>query len=181
MNREEALTLLRTHLQNKNLVKHCFAVEACMRAIAVRLGFDPEPWGAAGLVHDLDYEMTEMSAELHTVETVKILEGLGVDPEIVQAVRAHAGKAPCVSPMDTAIYAVDPLTGLIVAATLMHPTKKIRNIDAEFVKRRYKEKSFAKGARREDIETCRKLGLDLDEFISVCLAAMQGIEAELGL
>jgi len=181
MNREEALTLLRTHLQNKNLVKHCFAVEACMRAMAVRLGFDPEPWGAAGLVHDLDYEMTEMSAELHTVETVKILEGLGVDPEIVQAVRAHAGRAPCVSPMDTAIYAVDPLTGLIVAATLMHPTKKIRNIDAEFVKRRYKEKSFAKGARREDIETCRNLGLDLDEFILVCLAAMQGIEAELGL
>lgn len=181
MNREEALTLLRAHLQNKNLVKHCFAVEACMRAMAVRLGFDPEPWGAAGLVHDLDYEMTEMSAELHTVETVKILEGLGVDPAIVQAVRAHAGKAPCVSPMDTAIYAIDPLTGLIVAATLMHPAKKIKNIDAEFVKRRYREKSFAKGARREDIETCRNLGLDLDEFISVCLAAMQGIEAELGL
>ncbi|MCX6565280.1 MAG: HDIG domain-containing protein [Candidatus Aminicenantes bacterium] len=181
MNREKALALLRNHLQNKNLVKHCFAVEACMRAMAVRLGFDPEPWGEAGLVHDLDYEMTGMSADLHTKETVKILEGLGVDPAIIHAVQAHAGKAPCASPMDTAIFAVDPLTGLIVAATLMHPTKKIRNIDAEFVKRRYKEKSFAKGARREDIETCRNLGLELDEFISVCLAAMQGIEAELGL
>jgi putative nucleotidyltransferase with HDIG domain len=181
MNREEALALLRTHLQNKNLVKHCFAVEACMRAMAVRFGFDPEPWAVAGLVHDLDYEMTGMSADLHTEETVKILEGLGVDPTIIHAVRAHAGKVPCASPMDTAIYAVDPLTGLIVAATLMHPTKKIRNIDADFVKRRYKEKSFARGARREDIETCRNLGLELDEFVSICLAAMQGIDTDLGL
>jgi len=181
MNREEALVLLQSHLQNKNLVKHCLAVEACMRAMAARLGFDPEPWAVAGLVHDLDYEMTGMSADLHTEETVKILEGRNVDPAIIHAVRAHAGKAPCEAPMDTAIFAVDPLTGLIVAATLMHPTKKIRNIDAEFVKRRYREKSFARGARREDIETCRNLGLELDEFISICLVAMQGIETELEL
>ncbi len=79
------------------------------------------------------------------------------------------------------MFAIDPLTGLIVAAALMHPTKKIKNIDVDFVKRRYKEKSFAKGARREDIETCRNLGLELDEFIGVCLAAMQEIDAALGL
>jgi len=181
MNRDEALTLLRMHLQNKNLLKHCYAVEACMRALAVRLGFDPEPWTVAGLIHDLDYEMTGMSAERHTTETVKILEERGVDPAIIHAVQAHAGQAPCASPMDTAIFAADPLTGLIVAATLMHPTKKIRNIDTDFVKRRYKEKSFARGARREDIETCRNLGLELDEFIKICLAAMQGIDSELGL
>jgi len=181
MNRDEALTLLNEHLKNKNLVKHCYAVEACMRAMAARLGADPELWGLAGLLHDLDYEMTGMSADLHTTETVKILEGRGLPPELVHAVRAHAGKAPCTSPMDHAIYAIDPLTGLIIAATLMHPDRKIRSIDLTFVKRRYKEKSFAKGARREDIETCRNLGLELDEFISICLAAMQGIEADLGL
>ncbi|MHB8055397.1 MAG: HDIG domain-containing metalloprotein [Candidatus Aminicenantales bacterium] len=181
MTRQDALTLVQTHLKNKNLVKHCFAVEACMREMAVRLGFDPESWGLAGLIHDLDYELTGMSAELHTTETVKILEGLGFDPAIIHAVRAHAGKAPCETPMDTAIYAVDPLTGLIIAATLMHPTRKIGSLDVEFIKRRYKEKSFAKGARREDIETCRNLGLELDAFIGVCLAAMQGIAADLGL
>ena len=181
MNRSEALALLQTHLKNTNLIKHCLSVEACMRAMAVRLGVDPEPWGLAGLVHDLDYESTGMSAELHTTETVKILEGLGFDPAVIHAVSAHAGKTPCETPMDTAIYAIDPLTGLIIAAALMHPTKKIANIDVAFVKRRYKEKSFAKGARREDIETCRNLGLDLDEFIGVCLGAMQSIAADLGL
>jgi putative nucleotidyltransferase with HDIG domain len=181
MNRDDALSLLRAHLGNKNLVKHCYAVEACMRAMAERLGFDPEPWGLAGLIHDLDYEMTGMSAELHTTETVKILETEGLPPDLIHAVQAHAGKVPCVSPMDWAIFAIDPLTGLIIAAVLMHPERKIRAIDVEFIKRRYKEKSFAKGARREDIETCRNLGIELDEFIGLCLRAMQGIEADLGL
>jgi putative nucleotidyltransferase with HDIG domain len=181
MTRDEALALTHAHLQNKNLIKHCLAVEACMRSMAGRLGHDPEPWALAGLVHDLDYEMTGMKAELHTTETVRILEGLGIETEIIHAVRAHAGKAACETPMDAAIFSIDPLTGLIIAATLMHPDKKIRGIDLEFIKRRYKEKSFAKGARREEIETSRNLGLELDEFISICLAAMQGIDQDLGL
>jgi predicted hydrolase (HD superfamily) len=83
--------------------------------------------------------------------------------------------------MDWAIYSIDPLTGLIIASTLMHPDKKLKSIDLEFVKRRYKEKSFARGARREEIEESRNLDLDLDEFISICLAAMQGIDTDLGL
>ena len=181
MTREEALALVHSHLKNRNLVKHCLAVEACMRAAAVRLGHDPGPWALAGLVHDLDYEVTEKSPELHTDETAKILEAAGLDASVVHAVRAHAGKVPCESPMDWAIYSIDPLTGLIIAATLMHPEKKLRSIDLEFVKRRYKEKSFARGARREEIERCVNLGLDLDAFISLCLGAMQGIDADLGL
>jgi len=181
MNRAEAFALLTMHLKNKNLIKHCLSVEACMRAMAARLGHDPDPWGLAGLVHDLDYELTEKSPEAHTVETVKILRGLGVEPAVVHAVEAHASKVPCESPMDWAIYSIDPLTGLIIAATLMHPEKKIGKIDLEFVKRRYKEKSFARGARREEIEESRNLGLGLDEFISICLGAMQGIAADLGL
>jgi putative nucleotidyltransferase with HDIG domain len=181
MNRDEALNLLTAHLHNKNLIKHCLAVEACMRALAVRLGHEPESWGLAGLVHDLDYELTEKSPELHTVETVKILEGAGFASDIIHAVQAHAGKAPCQSPMDWSIYAADPLTGLIIAAALMHPDKKLKSIDLEFVKRRYKEKHFARGARREEIEQCRHLNLDLDEFIAVCIGAMQGIDAALGL
>jgi putative nucleotidyltransferase with HDIG domain len=181
MTREDALSLVHSQLKNKNLIKHCLPDEACMKAVAVKLGHDPGPWGLAGLVHDLDYEITEKSPDLHTAETAKILEELGIDPAVVHSVRAHAGKVPCESPMDWAIYSIDPLTGLIIAATLMHPEKKLRAIDVEFVKRRYKEKSFAKGARREEIEKCVNLELDLDAFISVCLGAMQGIDGELGL
>jgi putative nucleotidyltransferase with HDIG domain len=181
MNREEALSLLRQHLKNKNLVKHCLSVEACMKAVAARLGHDPGPWGLAGILHDLDYEVTEKSPEFHTTETVKILRETGIDEAVIHAVQAHAGKVPCQTPMDWAIFSIDPLTGLIIAATLMHPEKKLKAIDLEFVKRRYKEKSFARGARREEIEESRNLGLDLDEFISICLAAMQGIDQDLAL
>jgi putative nucleotidyltransferase with HDIG domain len=181
MTRENAMELVREHLHNKNLINHCLAVEACMKAVASRLGQDPEPWGIAGLLHDLDYEVTEKSPELHTSETVKILNGLGMDPLIAHAVQAHAGKVPCGNAMDWAIFSIDPLTGLIIAATLMHPMKKIRAIDLEFVKRRYKEKRFAKGARRDEIERCVNLGLSLDEFITICIQAMQGIDQDLGL
>lgn len=181
MDREQALGIVRQHLKNKNLVKHSLAVEACMRALARRLSQDVEKWGLAGILHDLDYEITEKSPELHTTETVKILKEMDVDPEIIQAIQAHAGQVSCQSEMDWAIFSIDPLTGLIIAATLMHPSKKLKDVDPGFVGRRYKERSFARGAKREDIEQIRNVGLDLDEFISICLEAMQGIDKELGL
>ena len=181
MNREEALELVRKHLKNKNLVKHCLAVEACMRAVAAHLGQKTEKWGLAGVVHDLDYEITEKSPELHTTETVKILKETGIDPEIIHAIQAHAGQVSCENEMDWAIFSMDPLTGLIVAAALMHPTKKLKEVDLEFLKRRYKEKSFARGARREDIEQCRNIPMELDDFLTLCLKAMQGIDKDLGL
>ncbi|MGB8951418.1 MAG: HDIG domain-containing metalloprotein [Candidatus Aminicenantales bacterium] len=181
MKRDEALELLKKHLKNKNLVKHCLAVEACMRAVASKLGHDPEIWGLAGILHDLDYELTEKSPELHTKETVKILKEHNFDPRIIHAVEAHAGKVPCANEMDWAIFSIDPLTGLIIAATLMHPDRKLKSIDLDFVKRRYKEKSFARGARREEIEQCRNIPMELDQFISICISAMQGIDQDLGL
>lgn len=181
MNRDEALELVKAHLKNKNLVKHCLAVEACMRAMARRLGQDEEKWGLAGILHDLDYEITEKSPELHTTETVKILKEKGVDDEVIRTVQAHAGQVECQNEMEWSIFSIDPLTGLIIAATLMHPSKKLKEVDLDFVKRRYKEKSFARGARREDIEQIENIGMDLDDFISICLEAMQGIDKELGL
>lgn len=181
MNRDEALALVKQHLRNKNLVKHSLAVEACMRAMAAKLNEDVDKWGLAGILHDLDYEITEKSPELHTTETVKVLEEKGLDPEIIQAVKAHAGASPCQSPMDWAIFSIDPLTGLIIAATLMHPSRKLEDVDLGFVQRRYKEKSFARGARREDIEMISNIGVNVDEFIQTCLKAMQGIHKELGL
>jgi len=181
MNRKEAFELLKSHLKNKNLVKHCMAVEACMRAIAAKLGQDVEKWGLAGILHDMDYELTEKLPELHTKETVKILKEYDMDPEIIQAIQAHAGVVPCKTKMDWAIFSIDPLTGLIIAATLMHPSRKLKEIDLGFIKRRYKEKSFARGAKREEIEQIKNIGLDLDEFISICLESMQGIDKDLGL
>ena len=153
-----------------------------MKALAARLGHDPEPWGLAGILHDLDYEVTEKSPELHTTETVKILREKGIDEPVIHAVQAHAGKVPCESPMDWAIYSVDPLTGPDHRRDPDAPDEEDQaSIDLEFVKRRYKEKSFAKGARREEIEQSRNLGLELDEFLSIAIAAMQGIDADLGL
>lgn len=181
MDRNEALALVKKYLKNKNLIKHSLAVEACMRAMAERLGEDGEKWGMAGLLHDLDYEITEKNPDLHTRETVKILEEMGLDSDIIGAVRAHADREHCKSAMDWSIFSIDPLTGLIIAATLMHPDKKLKSIDLSFIQRRYKEKSFARGARREDIEQVRNISVDLEEFIGICLKAMQGIDRELGL
>ena len=182
MKRDEALSLVKQHIKNKNLVKHCLAVEACMRAMAERLGEDVEKWGLAGILHDLDYEVTEKNPETHTQETLKILEPYGLDPDIIRSIQAHAGMIPCEKPMEWVIFSVDPLTGLIIAATLMHPDRRLEGIDLGFVKRRYKQKSFARGARREDVEQIRNIeGMDLDEFITICIGAMQGIHKELGL
>ena len=181
MQRNEALDLVKKYLKNKNLVKHSLAVEACMKAMAERLGEDVEKWGLTGLVHDLDYEMTEKSPEMHTVETAKILEEHDIAPDIIRAVQAHTEMVECQTVMEWAIFSIDPLTGLIIAATLMHPNRKLKEVDLGFVKRRYKEKSFARGAKREDIEQIKNINMDLDEFISICLEAMQGIDKELGL
>ncbi len=181
MNKNEALELVKKYLKNKNLVKHSLAVASCMKAVASKLNQDEDKWELAGILHDLDYEMTEKNPEQHTKETVKILSNYDIDSDVVHAIQAHAGQVSCTNEMDWAIYSIDPLTGLIIAATLMHPSKKLKELDLGFVKRRYKEKSFAKGAHRHIIEECRHLGVELDEFITLCLGAMQGIDKELGL
>ncbi|MFC2167370.1 HDIG domain-containing metalloprotein [Acidobacteriota bacterium] len=181
MNRNEALELVKKYLKNKNLIKHSLAVEACMRAMAAKLNQDVDKWGLAGILHDLDYEITEKSPELHTTETVKILQELDIESEVICTIQAHAGQISCKSDMEWSIFSIDPLTGLIIASALMHPSKKLKEIDLGFIKRRYKEKSFARGARREDIEQIKNVGMELDEFITICLGAMQGISEELGL
>ncbi len=181
MKRDEAFQLVKEYLKNKNLIKHSLAVEACMRALAKKFNEDIEKWGLAGLLHDIDYEITEKSPEKHGIEAMSILEDYDISPDILRAIRAHSGGSECESKMDWSIYSVDPLTGLIVAATLMHPSKKIKEVDSDFVRRRYKEKSFARGAKREVIEEIRNTGLELDELISISLKAMQDINKELGL
>ena len=182
MDRDTALSLLTTHVRNKNLVKHCLACEAVLAALARHFGEDEDTWRLAGLLHDLDYDQTADAPDVHATITARMLEEAGVDGAIIHAVLAHNDKAPRESRLDKALWAVDPLTGLIVAAALIRPEKRLSAIDAQFVLNRMKEKSFARGANRDQIKACEtELGLPLDEFIALGVKAMQGISEELGL
>ncbi|HHY46975.1 MAG TPA: HDIG domain-containing protein [Firmicutes bacterium] len=183
MERQEALDLVKKHVKNKNLIKHMLATEAVMRALARRLGEDEELWGLAGLVHDVDYDETAKSPERHSLVGGALLRDLGLPGELVHAVEAHnqCHGIPRASRLDKALYAVDPLTGLIVAAALIHPEKKLSAIDVPFIMHRFKESSFARGANRDQIKACSELGIGLEEFIGIGLEAMQGISGELGL
>jgi len=183
MTREEALRLIRESTKNENLIKHMIAVEASMRRIARELKEDENIWGLAGLLHDIDYEETVNDFSKHGRIGIEKLAKLGVDERILNAIKAHPAHEdyPPQTKMDWALHAVDPLTGLIVASALMHPTKKIRMIDADFVLRRYKEKRFAAGANREQIAKCEKLGLELRRFVELALEGMQSVAEELGL
>lgn len=184
MTRGEALAEIRKRVANKNLLKHMLAVESIMRELAVHFGEDPDRWGLAGLVHDIDYDQTADDPDRHALVGAEILEQLGVEPEIVYAVKAHNGErlgVPRQRRMDKALFAADPLSGLIVASALIHPDKKLASIDADFVMNRFGEKGFARGANREHIAACHELGLELREFIALGLAGMQRSSAELGL
>lgn len=182
MSRDEALELMRRMVPKPNLQKHMLAAEAVMRAVAARLGEDVELFGMVGLLHDLDYELTADKPAEHGLAAAGELERLGCDPAIVAGVRAHnPSNQSRVSVLDRALHAVDPLTGLIVAAALITPAKKLSAIDGTFVLNRMGEKSFARGANRDQIRTCESFGLPLPEFTSLAVEAMQGIAAELGL
>lgn len=180
MTRDEALELVKSKIKNDRLVKHCLAVEAAMRRLAKHFNEDEEHWGLTGLLHDLDYEITADDFSKHGLTTAEMLEGK-VDEDIIYAIKAHPGHVEAKSKMDISLYAIDPLTGLIVAACLMHPKKDLTYLDTSFVMRRFKEKSFARGADREQIKVCERLNISLEEFVSLVLEAMQGIHRELGL
>ncbi len=181
MTREQALELVEQHVKNRNLVKHCLAVEACMRDFAARFGQDPEPWGLAGLLHDLDYEYTVEKPAEHTEKTAAMLAGQGLGEEIIHAIKAHNLRVEPVSKMDLSLLTIDPASGFVIACALMHPDKKLGSLDLAFLRKRFKEKSFAKGASREQMEGCARLGMALDEFLTLCLGAMQRIAPQLGL
>ncbi|NLO89394.1 MAG: HDIG domain-containing protein [Clostridia bacterium] len=183
MSRDEALNILKKNLKNKNLRKHCLAAEAIMRKLAERFGEDEELWGLAGLLHDIDYEETRDDSQRHSLVGGEMLAELGFPEELVHAVKAHnyMHGIERESLLDKALYAVDPLTGLIVAAALISPEKKLSAIDTDFVLNRFKEKSFARGANREQIKACSQLGLELREFVEIGLEAMQEISEDLEL
>jgi putative nucleotidyltransferase with HDIG domain len=181
MKREEALDLVKSKVKGKNLVKHMLAVEAIMKRVAEQLDEDVEMWVLTGLLHDLDYDETVDDFDRHSLLTCEWLKDYHLDERILYAIKAHPGKVEPQSKMDWALFAADPLSGLIVAAALMHPTKKLKNVTAEFVLNRFKEKRFAAGANREDIRACQNIGFSLEEFVKLALEGMQSIDVELGL
>ena len=184
MNREEAFNLLKENVFNQNLIKHCLAVEAIMGVLARYFGKDQEKWALAGLLHDIDYDKVKDDLSQHSLVGAQMLEKLGLDKDIFQAVKVH-NEAHGIAPetiMEKALFVTDPLTGLIVAAVLVLPSKKINDLTTENVLNRFKEKAFARGANREIIKKCQELlNLKLEEFIKIGLGAMQKISSELGL
>ena len=185
MTREQALDLLKTYIQNQNTVKHSLASEAVLRAIAQRLGQDVEKWGMAGLLHDIDYELTSGNPKTHGLEAVALLSKHGIDEEIIEAIKLHnemaEGVAPRSKPFHFALAAGETITGLITATALVYPDKKLSSVKTKSITKRMKEKAFAASVNRDVIMECEKLGLTIEEFAQISLDAMCGISEQLGL
>ncbi|HEY5540323.1 MAG TPA: HD domain-containing protein [Coriobacteriia bacterium] len=183
ISRDEAFALVEERIPQRNLVNHCVATEIIMRALAQHLGESAENverWGLAGLLHDLDYAQTAADPARHGLITAEELAGV-IDDEMLDAILAHADKAPRQTPMDHALWCADPTTGFIVAAALVRPEKDLAAVQLKSLKKRWKESAFAKGASREQMAGCEKLGIERDEYLQIALAAMQAHAAELGL
>jgi len=183
MTRNEAYTILTKYLTNKNLIKHCLATEVTMKALSKRFNGNEEVWGITGLLHDADYELAKDKPEVHGLLLFE--KEKDIPEDIAQAIKSHnfqLTKVDPISPMDWAITCCDQLTGLIIASALIHPEKKLQPVTVDFVLNRMKKKDFAKGADRIVILLCEeKLGIPLNEFVSITLTAMQNIAHELGL
>ncbi len=183
MDRAAAWALLCEWTQGDALRKHAVAVEAAMRAYARRFGEDEELWGITGLLHDFDYERYP-SLEDHPFKGREVLERLGYPPDLIHAVQAHAERTgvPRATRLDKALYAVDELCGFITAAALIRPTKSVLDLEAASVRKRMKDKAFARNVKREDIiRGAEELGVPLDEHIAFVIEAMRGVADELGL
>jgi len=183
MDRQEALESVEANVENQNLIKHMLATEAIMRAMARRLGEDEEVWGITGLLHDIDVELTEGDMSAHSKLGADLVRDMGASEEMAHAILCHneAHGVPTETRLDKALFCTDPLTGLITAGALVLPDKKLANLKPKSVRKRFKEKSFAAGANREQIAKCSELGIELDDFIELGVTAMQEVAASLGL
>jgi len=184
--REEAWQVLNEYTKNPHLIAHALAVEAGMKAYARRFGEDEERWAVVGLIHDFEYERyPDLGPEGHPFKGAEIMREMGWDEALIRAVAAHAPELTGATPetnMEKAIYAVDELTGLITAVALVRPSKSILDVKVSSVRKKWKDKAFAAGVKREDIEEgAALLSIELPEHIGVVLDAMKAIAAELGL
>jgi hypothetical protein len=185
--RQEAWDLLTEKMQNQNLRRHCLAVEAVMRTLAVRFDADVEKWGIVGLLHDGDYELVKDQPAKHTLLMHDWLKSLGEDDsEVLSAILshnfAHTGQNPPQNDLEWSLYCCDELTGLIVATTLVQPSKKLSDVTVENIMKKWPQKSFAAGVDRDQIAKCETvLGIKVEDFVKIALSAMQSISGDIGL
>jgi len=183
LNRREALSLVEAKVRDERWVKHALAVEAIMRGLAERLGGDPELWGLAGLLHDLDFVETRGDPQRHGLVAAELLKGR-VPDEVVRAIAAHNYENTGVRPesaMERALIAADAVSGLLVACALVMPSRKLDEVTVRTVERKYRSKDFARGVDRQRIALCEQLGLSLAEFFELSLRALRMVAGELGL
>jgi putative nucleotidyltransferase with HDIG domain len=183
MNREQALAIVNEFIENENLVRHMLAVEAAMRFYAQKFGEDEELWGVTGLLHDFDWEIHPTLDE-HPQAGVPILRERGVPEEIIRAIQSHADHTgvPRQSQMEKALFACDEITGLITAVALVRPSRSLEDLQVKSVKKKWKDKSFAAGANRAEIEQgAAEFGIDLWEHVGNVIEAMRRIAPDLGL
>lgn len=184
MEREAALNLLKQYVKNEKMIIHSLCSEAVMRSLARKLGRDEGKWALAGLLHDLDVELTNAEPTIHALKTAELLQENGIDPEIIDAVRMHNEKATGLersTEFQHALAAGETVTGLIYATALVYPEKKIALVKTKSVTKRMKEKAFAASVNRYHIMECEKIGLNLNEFVDISLQAMQEISDQIGL
>lgn len=181
--REEALELLQEYTKSESLLRHAYAVEASMRAYADKYGEDVEKWGITGLLHDFDYEKYPTPEE-HTIVGATILTERGYPDDVIYAIRAHADYNGLArnTPMAKALYACDELSGFVMAVAMVRPTRDLADVEVKSVKKKLKDKAFAKGVHREDVyQGAEELEVDLDAHIAFVIGALQRVRSELGL
>jgi uncharacterized protein len=183
ISREYALKLLNQHVKSANMIKHSLASEAVLRAIAIKLDKDPEEWGIAGLLHDVDVEITNADPLTHGPYAAGVLDG-SISPEAIDAIVMHnemaTGKERT-TVFQHALAAGETITGLIIATAMVYPDKKLASVKTKSITKRMKEKAFAASIKRENILECELIGIPIDEFAELALVAMQGISVELGM
>ncbi len=176
--REQAVALLYQYIKNERMIFHSFASEAVLRAMARRLGRDEEKWGLAGLLHDLDVEITNADPYTHGLETARMLAEMNMDDDIIEAIKLHNEMAtglPRTTEFHHALAAGETITGLILATSLVYPDKQISSVKPKSVVKRMKEKAFAASVRRENILECEMIGIPLEEFAELSIEAMTGV------
>jgi putative nucleotidyltransferase with HDIG domain len=184
MDRQQAIDLLHKHMEADNLLKHCLATEAVMRALAERLDEPVALWGITGLLHDLDYEETADQPSQHGLRTAAMLAESDLPPEVITAIKAHNAEMLGVerkSKLDFALTCAESITGLVVATALVYPDKRLASVKPKSILKRMKQKDFARRVNRDQIRLCEDVGVTLADFADLSLRAMQGISDELGL
>jgi len=190
MNREQALQLLKDYIKTENVLKHMLASEAIMRALARKFSEDEEQWGIIGLLHDIDWDLTKDNPSQHCTKAIEILKQAGVDDFIIETIVSHGygfdfneelKNKQRSTKIQHSLAAAETATGLIVAAALMQPDKKLSSVRNESLKKKFKDKRFTANCSRDIILECEKIGLTLEEFLEISLKAMQSISNDLGL